>query len=290
MKLLCFLLLLAITCGAAHAKIIHKERSIYRNIVISQQGDVRCMTFENRRNSAANQACIDLQLPERLVFEYTRSIVAGLAFKPAPKNILIIGLGGGSLPTMLSRVLPDTDITSVEIDPAVLKMAKRYFNYQDSTRVKSVIKDGRIFIKRALKNKQQFDWIILDAFNADYIPEHLLTKEFLEESKALLAPNGLLAANTFSASKLYDYESVTYQSVFKNLTILPSPSKGNRVIFACNCDKLPKQTLVNQALYHKLLPYGVDLKDLVSRFTNEIDWDTKVSPLTDQYSPANLLK
>ncbi|NRA60564.1 MAG: fused MFS/spermidine synthase [Psychrobium sp.] len=289
MKLLTLLLLLTLVSSAAHAKVIHKERSIYRNIVISEQDDVRCMAFENRRNSATNQACIDLQLPERLVFEYTRSIVAGLAFKPAPKNILIIGLGGGSLPTMLSRVLPDTDITSVEIDPAVLKMAKRYFNYQDSARVKSVIKDGRIFIKRALKNNQRFDWIILDAFNADYIPEHLLTKEFLEESKALLTPNGLLAANTFSASKLYDYESVTYQSVFKNLTILPSPTKGNRVIFACNCDALP-ETIIDQALYYKLLPYGVDLKGLVSRFTNEIDWDTKVSPLTDQYSPANLLK
>ncbi len=46
--------------------------------------------------------------------------------------------------------------------------------------------------------------VILDAFASDYIPEHLMTAEFLEESRSLLTAEGVLVANTFSTSTLYE--------------------------------------------------------------------------------------
>ncbi len=193
------------------------------------------------------------------------------------------------MPTTFAKILPETEIISVEIDPAVAKLAKKYFYYSESGKIKTAIKDGRVYIKRALKKQQTFDWIILDAFNGDYIPEHLLTVEFLTEAKNLLVPGGLLSANTFNGSKLYDYESVTYQSVFDQLQILPSLTKGNRIIFACNCENLAGKIKVNQQIKKALVPFGVDLDSLVSRLTNKVDWDTSVRPLTDQFSPANLL-
>ena len=54
---------------------------------------------------------------------------------------------------------------------------------------------------------------LISYFNGDYIPEHLITKEFLTEAKGLLTDNGILSANTFSLSKLYAHESATYKSV-----------------------------------------------------------------------------
>jgi len=271
------------------ARQIHKERSIYRNIVITENKGKRCMRFETRRRSISNQACIRVRNPDQLVFEYTRSLMAGLSFNSQPKNILIIGLGGGSLPMAFNKILPESNVTSVEIDPAVVKLAKKYFNYQESKTIKTAVQDGRVFIKRAIKRKQQFDWIILDAFNGDYIPEHLLTVEFLAEVKTLLSEGGLLSANTFTGSRLYDYESVTYQSVFDKLLILSSVTKGNRIIFACNCDDIEKRIDVSDQLTASLERIGVDIAPLVSRFNAEINWDTSVKPLTDQYSPANLL-
>lgn len=283
------LIILGFISASLPARTIHKERSIYRNIVITEKNKRRCMRFESRTRSISNQACIDLNNKDKLVFEYTRSIMAGLAINPSPERILIIGLGGGSLPSVFSKVLPDAEVISVEIDPAVAKLAKKYFDYSESDKIKTSIKDGRVYIKRAIKKKQYFDWIILDAFNGDYIPEHLLTKEFLTETKQLLAANGLLSANTFSGSKLYDYESVTYQSVFEQLKFLKSPTKGNRIIFACNCEKFPEKIIADEMMQAKLLPHGVDLESLVNRLSQNIDWDTKVQPLTDQFSPANLL-
>lgn len=283
------ILMLLLVSNHLYAKTIHKERSIYRNIVITEKKDRRCMRFETRKRTKSNQACLDLKNKDRLVFEYTRSIMVGLAYNPTPKRVLIIGLGGGSLPNVFAKILPKTEVVSVEIDPAVQKLAKKYFDYKESDTIKTVIQDGRVYIKRAIKKGQSFDWIILDAFNGDYIPEHLLTTEFLAETKQLLTKDGILSANTFSSSKLYDYESVTYQSVFNSLRILSSPTKGNRIIFACNCENIDSQFHLDSELENRLKPFAIDLPMLVDRISDKINWDTSVKPLTDQFSPANLL-
>ena len=70
-----------------------------------------------------------------------------------------------------------------------------------------------------MREQQRYDLIMLDAFDHEYIPEHLLTQEFLQEVKSLLAPGGVLAANTFSSSRLYDHESTTYAAVFGSSSI-----------------------------------------------------------------------
>src|SRR5205085_9572162 len=89
--------------------------------------------------------------------------------------------------------------------------------------------DGRVFVKKAIKAGSVYDLIMLDAFEDDYIPEHLLTREFLNEVKTILAPNGIVAANTFSSSGLYPYESATYAAAFGRFYNLKS---SNRVIWA----------------------------------------------------------
>jgi len=279
----------ATTSFAVNAKEITKERSIYRNVVIVEEGDVRCMRFETRRRQITNQACMDLKNKDRLVFEYAHGALAAYAIQPKPKRILVLGLGGGTLSNVLHEMSPEAEIVNVDIDPVVVKLARQYFDYKEDDRVRTEIKDGRVFIKRAILKKEKYDWIILDAFNGDYIPEHLMTKEFLAETKSLLSEGGVLSANTFSNSLLYDYESATYQNVFGKLHIFKAPTKGNRVVFGCNCEfeEFPK---FDQSLADKVKKYGVDLEKVWGRISDRVDWNPKSEVLTDQYSPANLLK
>lgn len=287
---LILLLLLPGTGGGVVAREIEKQRSIYRNVVILEEQGLRCMQFETRRKRISNQACVSLENPDHLVFEYLQGILAGYLKVPQPERILIIGLGGGSLANAMKTISPEAEIINVDIDPVVVAMAKKYFHYQESDKVKTEVKDGRVYVKRALLNQQKFDWIVLDAFNGDYIPEHLMTEEFLVEVKGLLKPDGILSANTFSSSKLYHYESVTYQKVFGDLQIFHAPTKGNRVIFACNCEKLGDFPLPSNELVEKMRPFNLDLKAIGFQIDSRVDWDTSLPPLTDQYSPANLLK
>jgi len=278
-----------LTSTTTNAKVIHEERSLYRNILISEENGQRCMRFVLHSRATHNQSCTYLNDQNKLVFDYTKMVMAALLIKPDPREILIVGLGGGTLPKTLHALLPDATITSVEIDPAVVKAAKRYFDYQESDRIKTVTMDARVYLKRALREGKKWDLIILDAFNGDYIPEHLMTKEFLEEVRTALTPAGLVAANTFATSRLYHHESVTYEAVFPQLKMLRS-ERGNRVLFAsAQAFAFPGPDLAVQEWQARLQAYDIKVSDLLAKETAP-DWDRSVKVMTDQFAPANLLK
>lgn len=268
---------------------IHTEKSLYRNILVYEEDGQRCMSF-SQRNQTTRQTCQSLTDPDQFVFTYTRMMMAALYLNPHPRAVLIIGLGGGVLPTALARMFPETRIDIVEIDPAVVKVARQFFGFNPDQRVQVFEEDGRVFVKRAGKSGRHYDLIMLDAFDHEYIPEHLLTQEFLFEVKALLTADGVLAANTFSTSRLYHHESTTYQAVFGPFYNLRVQMK-NRIVLA-KMDGLPPLDTIKAnatALEEKLKPLGFGSDWLLPLFSTERDWDPNARILTDQYSPSNLL-
>ena len=277
------------TTPSAAMNVIHTEKSLYRNIVVYEEDEQRCMSF-TRHNRTARQTCQSLSDPQEFVFSYTRMMMGALYLNPNPGKILIVGLGGGVLPTALARMLPDAVIDIVEIDPAVVKVARQFFGFSPTQKIQVFEEDGRVFVKRAGKSGQRYDLIMLDAFDHEYIPEHLLTREFLLEVKALLTTDGILSANTFSSSRLYHHESTTYQSVFGDFYNLRVQMK-NRVILA-KIDGLPPLDAIRRnagLLEEKLKPLGFGGEWLTPLFSTERDWDPSARILTDQYSPSNLL-
>jgi spermidine synthase len=168
------------------------------------------------RNMSARQSCVLLSDRGQLVFNYSRMMMAALYLNPKPKRVLILGLGGGTLVTAFQTLLPDAAIDAAEIDPAVVRMAREYFDLDPAPYTRIYAEDGRVFVKRMQRRGVGYDLIVLDAFDHEYIPEHMLTREFLLEVKSLLGEHGVLAANTFSVSKLYDHESarITASSAF----------------------------------------------------------------------------
>jgi spermidine synthase len=284
--LLAFGIVTACSIRVSDETVLHTERSLYRNIIVYERGDERCMRFTKQATS--RQTCISLKDPDYLVLSYTKMILGALYLQPEPERILMIGLGGGTLASALSRILPQAKIDTVEIDPAVVRVAQKYFNFRITPMVTVSEEDGRVFVKRAIEKGMKYDLIILDAFDHDYIPEHLLTQEFLREIKTVMTSGGVLAANTWSTSRLYDHESATYESVFGSFFNL---RYDNRVILAKN-DELPsKPALIENArvLEAGLRPFGVGANFLLPLFSTDRDWRRDARILTDQYSPSNLL-
>ena len=275
----------------SNAETIHEERSKYRDITVTQVGERRCLLFNVHRGDR-NQTCLMLDDPNQLVFDYTRMSFAGLLLQQAPQSILVIGLGGGSIPMTFADLFPSAKIDVIEIDDAVVKVAKEYFQFNESQNMRVFVGDGRPFIKRAGLRGEKYDYIVLDAFSGDYIPEHMLTREFLEEVKAIMTDESVLVANTFSTSRLYDHESVTYQRAFNEFYNFKLPTSGNRIIIA-QLDLLPpREELVeaSRRLEARLDKYGVNITDYPRRLTTRADWDMSRRELTDQYSPGNLLR
>jgi len=288
-----FLLLLSLSVSYVHAKVIHQERSLYRNILVEDDDDLRCLKF-NVKSTKSQQSCYFKSQPKKLVFNYAKLMMAGLLFNPEPQRILIVGLGGGTLSNTLTQLYPQSQIDNVEIDPAVVKVARDYFTFIENDKVKTYNQDGRIFIKRSLLKNQRYDWIILDAFNGDYIPEHLLTKEFLQEAKALLSDNGILSSNTFSQSKLYAHESATYKAVFGDFYQVSNRVNANRIIITSKngFTDNPIDPKKHNELAEKLADYGVNIKFIYRSmvYTKKVqNWSDNARILTDQFSPANLL-
>jgi spermidine synthase len=273
--------------ASAQQRLLHQERSLYRNIFVTDSGDEICMLFRYPV-PLGRESCKLKSDPDKLIFDYTQMMMAGLYVNPKPQKLLIIGEGGGTIPTALQEMFPDMQIDLVEIDAAVDRVAKRFFDFKPGPKMRVFIEDGRVFVKRIRAQNPQYDMIMLDAFDADYIPEHLLTREFLQEVKAILAPDGVLVANTFSNSALYDYESVTYRAVFGQFYNL---KLGNRIIIAKN-NGIPPIAEVRAnaaALEAQFQRRGTGQGFLVPLFNTGTDWNPNTRVLTDQYSPSNLL-
>jgi spermidine synthase len=271
----------------ADQKLLHSERSLYREVLVYEGDHQRCMCF-TRNCRVGRQSCMDTRAPDRMVMNYPRMMLGALFLNPEPRTVLIIGLGGGTLPRALEQVLPQVRIDVVEIDPAVVRVAGQYFNFKADERVRVIEADGRVYVKRAIREDKRYDLIMLDAFDHEYIPEHLLTQEFLREVKTLLAPGGVLAANTFSSSRLYDHESTTYASVFGSYFNL---KRENRVIlYRDGAAATPQEIAANSVRFAApFKPLGVEVDLLRPLFSTRADWNARARVLTDQYSPANLL-
>ena len=273
--------------ASAQQRLLHQERSLYRNIFVTESGDEVCMLFRYPV-PLGRESCRLKSNPNKLIFDYTQMMLAGLYVNPKPAKLLIIGEGGGTIPTALQEMYPDMQIDLVEIDAAVDRVAKRFFEFRPGPKMRVFIEDGRVFVKRNRAQNPQYNMILLDAFDADYIPEHLLTREFLQEVKSILAPDGVLVANTFSNSALYDYESVTYRAVFGPFYNL---KLGNRIIVTRN-NGIPPIAEIRanaQVVEAQLQRRGTGSSFLLPLFNTGIDWNPNTRVLTDQYSPSNLL-
>jgi spermidine synthase len=268
-------------------RLIHSEKSLYRQVLVYEDEVNRCLCFTHLC-SVGRQSCTDLKSPEHLVFDYTQMMLGALYLNPDPHSVLIIGLGGGTLPQALVKLLPQVRIDAVEIDPAVVRVAQRYFGFQADAHIRVIEQDGRVYVRAMQREGTHYDLIMLDAYDNQYIPEHMLTREFLAEVRSLLQPGGIVAANTFSQSQLYSSESVTYRSVFGEFYNLKS---GNRVILASNgpLPSLETATRNSRRFIGAFDRFGFSGQSILERFSTRADWDGQARILTDQYSPANLL-
>lgn len=276
---------------ALQAEVIHEERSLYRNILVRQIGDERCLLFSVKR-AQRNQSCVNLEDPDRLVFPYARMMLGGLLVDPQPERILMIGLGGGSITRVFHGLYPDAIQDLVEIDAAVVRVAREYFMFEEQPGMEVHVRDARVFVKRALASGEQYDYVMLDAFTGDYIPEHLMTREFLQEVRGILAPDGVVVANTFASSGLYDHESATYEVVFDEVAELRLPITLNRILVATQRDWPGRGLLLERAaeLAPRLRRFGVAPRTLAEALDPDYEFDRDARIITDQYAPVNLLR
>jgi spermidine synthase len=217
-------------------------------------------------------------------------MTATLAYPPKLLSILEIGLGGGRTASYLHHYLPEVRITSVELDPVVFELARKYFNVKTGETFRVVTKDGRLFLA---DSKAKYDIILIDAYRAAFVPFHLLTKEFYEIVRDHLADGGVVAQNVEPSTMLFDASVKTIHAVFPQTEFYVAD--GNVVTIAYSGkfrtqEKLASRAAERQAKYS--LRYNLsDLlvnRRLLPPDMGPIDPNAKV--LTDDFAPVEALK
>ena len=69
-----------------------------------------------------------LDAPDDLALAYTRAMMGALLFHPEPRDVTLVGLGGGSLAKYIYRQLPQTRIVALEVDVRVVAAAHQMFH------------------------------------------------------------------------------------------------------------------------------------------------------------------
>jgi predicted O-methyltransferase YrrM len=203
--------------------------SPFHRIVIRDEGPRRTMYFNGPEGEEAETA-IYPQDPDRSVFEYPGLMLTALALAPG-RRILLLGLGGGYLPGLFARFLPERELTVVEVDPLVAELAGTYFDFAPGPNVRLVLADGRDFL--TCQPPAAFDQIWLDAFSGDYVPPPLSGLAFLELCRDRLAPGGLLAQNLHqSRPGAFQDQLKTTEAAFGPFLALDGHRCGNAVVMA----------------------------------------------------------
>lgn len=198
----------------------------YIKVVDDTQRNIRFLQFNNYVEGA-----VDLNPPYDTRVSYTNAFQLARIFKPALKNILIIGGGGGIGARKFVTDDPTVTVDLVEIDQRVVDLGLQYFHLEPGDRLRVHIEDGRSFIRRS---QTKYDLVILDAFTiGGQIPFHLTTREFFNEIKQTLAPDGVVLANINGTlrgrrSRIMRAEYKTLATVFDNVYLFPHLHEAER--------------------------------------------------------------
>ncbi|MBN2019499.1 MAG: fused MFS/spermidine synthase [Sedimentisphaerales bacterium] len=280
--------------GARWGRLVHKRDSLYQVIYVYKQGTVVTLRF-GKQPAEQLQSQVDVSNLRQHRLEYTKIAFCGMLYKPAPRRILVLGLGGGVIPREMHHYFPTTLIDVVEIDPEIPKIAREFFCFAEDDRLKVHIADGRMFIRERIRRKveDKYDIVILDAFNSEYIPFHLTTKEFLEEVKEVLADDGVVVANVFYNNRLFEAQCATFLAVFGRCQVFFGSYTNNAMLVSPGqkCQTLTIREAMKQAniLQHKANP-AFDMLAVSKQFRPSIRPAPSVKVLTDDRAPVNRLQ
>ena len=192
---------------------------------------------------------VNLQDPLHIEYQYERIYAEVLKWrfgKDQSFKSLAIGGGGYTFPRYMEVYYPNAQLDVVEIDPEVTKIVYKYLGLPGDTRIRSYNNDGRWFVMNC---KDKYDVIFADAYNDLSIPYHLTTKEFAQQLRDIMTPQGIMLTNiidNFRKGSFLPSYMRTLAEVFgeKNVHLIAISTEFDRIrtstfiVLACK-DNLP---------------------------------------------------
>lgn len=266
--------------------------SPYHHIKVLDEQGMRTLSFDGSMETR-----MSLANPREGHFQYIEYFHMPWLWNASISNVLVLGLGGGSVQRSFQYYCPHVAIDTVEIDPVVVNVAKQYFGVEWTPTNKIMVEDGRVFLRRTRK---EYDLIVMDAYvksrYGSFIPYHLVTKEFFQLTSAHLSTNGVLAYNVIGSLRGFREDLLgavykTLKEVFPQVYLFPADDSQNVVLIATKSAREVDRT----ALHQRASQFKREGRRMIPTFATRVYAFRRVPPfttyrvpvLTDDFAPVD---
>lgn len=227
---------------------IHKSVADDSIVEVSESNGIRSLYL----GSVTIQSSMRVSAPFALELAYSRGMMGFLLFSDKVRNVLTIGLGGGSVPKYIHEYCPEINQTVVEINPQVIRIARSHFYVPDNDGRLNIIEDDGIAY--LLNHTNSADVLMIDAFDSRGIPPNFCSQDFFDSCEAALTNQGIFAINLWGSDKKFDiYLQRIEQSFDNKVLMLPTGRPGNIVVFGFK--HAPNLRIVNLHTRAKMLEH-----------------------------------
>ena len=250
-----------------------KRRAGDDGLEVTEERGMRTLHLGSR----AIQSAMRVSRPWDLELAYTRAMMGFLMFNPMPQDVLMIGLGGGSLAKFIRRQRPQTRITAVEIDPRVIAAARTHFELPpDDATLRVIEADGALYVRQ---HPGSADVILLDGFDAGNQVEALAMQTFYAACRRVLKPGGVLVVNLWGRDGDFaEYFARLTRAFDGELGWISVQDKTNVIVFAF---AEPEAAARLEAALPQLADlskrWGLDLRG----FARDFQWAAGIVPLLE---------
>lgn len=215
--------------GPVAAKNAEKTRKPkFAPVTLSEHDGVRYLHF----GTEWVQGAMRLRKPDWLELEYAQQMMAWMLFKDAPTHILQLGLGTGALTKFCYKQFPQTKVSAVDLNPAVIMICESMFKLPPNDERLNVVEMDAMNFVCDDTNHDQFDTIQVDLYDATARGPVLDSTEFYQACFDCLKADGILTVNLFGDHPSFAKNMKVLRYVFGTVLCLPEVHDGNVVAIA----------------------------------------------------------
>ena len=178
------------------------------------------------------QSRMRLDDPWALDLRYTQKAMSFLLFRPDPRKILVLGLGGGSMAKYCHRHLPCAHVDAVEINADVIALREYFFVPPPSSRFELIHGDAAQYVAQT---DRTYDVVIADAFDRGGITPSIQSATFYGQVRSRLRAGGILVANfAGSRAERLEHLAMMARAFSDNVLLVPVEGEGNEIALGFN--------------------------------------------------------
>jgi predicted membrane-bound spermidine synthase len=210
--------------------LIHELESAYNYIQVLQEGEA--LVLKLNEGEGIQSAYRPGQVLTGYVYDYFLLVPFFRSETASPiTNLCLIGLAAGTTARQYSTVFGPISIDGVEIDPAIVGVARQFFD-MNLPNLRIFVRDGRYHLANS---DTHYDVVAIDAYRPPYIPFQLTTVEFFAQVRDHLTHDGVVAVNvarTETDYALVDAIAGTLKAVYPSVYVMDIMSNLNSVVVA----------------------------------------------------------